>query len=230
MNETLEIPITNQNVARLDLIASEALRSLPQASLANENTLPEIVFQGASGQDFLGAGLSNLHSVVVKGHAGKLAFCGMDDCECTLDGNAGDFFGHSLASGLLICKGSVANGAGAMARSGLIAVYGSAGDRTAISLRGGDVLIRGNVGAFAGMNMRQGTLMIGGAAGQGLGSGMRGGVIFLRGDADNISPDIEEHRLREPDRLKLGLLLLKAGIKPTAGREFRVFRPCAENS
>jgi len=133
VNETLEIPITNQNVARLDLIASEALRSLPQASLANENTLPEIVFQGASGQDFLGAGLSNLHSVVVKGHAGKLAFCGMDDCECTLDGNAGDFFGHSLASGLLICKGSVANGAGAMARSGLIAVYGSAGDRTACS-------------------------------------------------------------------------------------------------
>lgn len=230
MNETLEISIANHNAARLDRVISEAVQASPHHSLTDESLAPAIHITGASGQDFLGAGLNDLTSIMVSGHTGKFAFCGMDNCECTLEGDAGDYFGHSLASGLLICHGSVANGAGAMARSGLVAVYGSAGDRTAISLRGADVLIRGNAGALSGLDMRQGTLIIGGFAGEGLGTGMRGGVIFLRGDAPNISPDIEEHRLREPDRLKLGLLLLKAGIKTTVGKEFRVFRPRTETT
>jgi formylmethanofuran dehydrogenase subunit C len=230
VNPTLEIPITHQNVARLDLAVSEALRSLGHASTLDEQHAREVRFTGTSGQDFLGAGLSDLQAVWFSGSAGKFAFCGMDNCECTLEEDAGDSFGHSLASGVLICKGSVGDGVGAMARAGLIAVYGSAGDRAGASLRGADLLIRGNAGKSAGVGMRQGTLIIGGSAGEQLGVGMKGGVIFLRGDASSISPDIEEHRLREPDRLKLGLLLLKAGIKATAGKEFRVFRPSAGSS
>lgn len=228
MNPTLELHLQQCNVTRLDIAVKEALRKVDQASNEEETQQLEIVFKGADGQDFLGAGLSEIHPVVVAGNAGKYAFCGMEECECVLEGNAGDYLGHSLASGLLICKGSVANSAGAMASGGLVAVYGSAGERTAVSLRGADVLIRGNVGPHAGLGMRQGNLIIGGSAGEGLGTGMRGGTIFLRGDAPNISPDIEEFRLREPDRLKLGLLLLKAGIKATVGREFRVFRPTVE--
>jgi formylmethanofuran dehydrogenase subunit C len=230
VNETLEIQIANHNVARLDSVISQVVRSLPNDLSSGDALPPSIHFKGASGQDYLGAGLNDLTSILVSGNAGKFAFCGLDNCECTLEGDAGDYFGHSLASGLLICQGSVGCGAGAMARSGLVAVYGTAGDRTAVSMRGADVLIRGNAGMLAGLDMRQGTLIIGGFAGEGLGTGMRGGTIFLRGDAPNISSDIEEHRLREPDRLKLGLLLLKAGIKTTVGREFRVFRPRSESA
>lgn len=228
MNETLEIALDNKNVARLDLALNEALRIVGRPPLEDDPNPPTIHFTGATGQDFLGAGLSDMHSVLVSGKAGKFAFCGMENCECTLEENAGDDFGHSLASGLLICRGSVAHRVGAIARGGLIAVYGTAGDRAALSLRGADVVIRGNAGAMAAMNMQQGTLVIGGNAGPGLGTGMRGGVLFVRGDAKNISPDIEEHRLREPDRLKLGLLLLKSGIKATVGKEFRVYRPTSE--
>jgi glutamate synthase domain-containing protein 3 len=112
-----------------------------------------------------------------------------------------------------------------MGTGGLITVYGSAKDRVGVSLRGADVLIRGNAGADVAQGMTSGTIIIGGTAGEKMGQGMTGGTIFLRGDAADISPDIEEFRLREPDRLKLGLLLLKAGIKSTAGKEFRVFRP-----
>lgn len=229
VNKTLEITIDTHNAARLDRVIAEASRSVSHPSTDDNALSPSIHVTGAAGQDFLGAGLSDLTSLLVSGNVGKYAFCGMDNCECTVEGDSGDYFGHSLASGLLICQGSVASGAGAMARSGLIAVYGTAGDRTAVSLRGADVLIRGNAGTLAGLDMRQGTLIIGGYAGEGMGTGMRGGVIFLRGDASNISPDIEEYRLREPDRLKLGLLLLKAGIKTTAGKEFRVFRPRSES-
>lgn len=230
MNETLEIAIDKKNVARLDLALNEALRVVGRSPLADDPNPPTIHFTGATGQDFLGAGLSDMHSVLVSSKAGKFAFCGMENCECTLEENAGDDFGHSLASGLLICRGSVAHRVGAMARGGLIAVYGTAGDRAALSLRGADVVIRGNAGAMAAMNMQQGTLVIGGNAGPGLGTGMRGGVLFVRGDTKNISPDIEEHRLREPDRLKLGLLLLKSGIKATVGKEFRVYRPTSETA
>lgn len=228
MNESIEIALNNKNVARLDLAINEALRVAGRPPLADDPEPTAIHFTGAIGQDYLGAGLSDMHSVLVSGKAGKFAFCGMENCECTLEENAGDDFGHSLASGLLICRGSVAHRVGAMARGGLIAVYGTAGDRAALSLRGADVVIRGNAGAMAAMNMQQGTLVIGGNAGPGLGTGMRGGVLFVRGDAKNISPDIEEHRLREPDRLKLGLLLLKSGIKATVGKEFRVYRPTSE--
>jgi glutamate synthase domain-containing protein 3 len=111
---------------------------------------------------------------------------------------------------------------------GLIAVYGSAGMRVGVSLQGADVLIRGNAGADVGFGMRSGTIIIGGSAGPNLGRGMRGGTIYVRGEATDVCSDIEEVRMREPDRLKLGLLLMKSGIKSSSGKEFRVYRPRAD--
>ncbi len=223
MNEPIELQLAKCDGARLDLSIAESIRTTSAQQLVQDSS-PSVVVTGSTGQDFIGAGLNDISSLTVTGNAGSYAFCGIDNCQCTLDGDAKDYFGHSMVSGLLVCKGTVGHGTGAMARGGLIAVYGSSGDRTAASLRGADIIVRGNTGAFAGTGMRQGTLIIGGSAGDELGKGMRGGVIFLRGDATGISSDIEEHRLREPDRLKLGLLLLKAGIKSTGGKEFRVFR------
>lgn len=223
MNEPIEIPLASCDVARLDLAIAETLRTTSVQPLVQESSS---VFRGtgAVGQDFVGAALNDVTAFTVEGNVGDYACSGLDNSQCTLDDDAGDYLGHSLVSGLLICKGNVGHGLAAMARGGLIAVYGSSGDRTATSLRGADVIVRGNTGAMAAKGMQQGTLIIGGSAGEGLGTGMRGGVIFLRGEAPGISSDIEEHRLREPDRLKLGLLLLKAGIKSTGGKEFRVFR------
>jgi methylamine---glutamate N-methyltransferase subunit B len=223
VNKPIEIQLAKCEVARLDLAISASIEST-SAHPVVQDALPGLLLTGATGQEFLGAGLRDIPSLTVMGAAGSYAFCGIDNCQCTLDGDAGDYFGHSMASGQLVCKGAVGHGAGAMARGGLLAVYGSSGDRAAASLRGADIIVRGNAGDFAGKGMLQGTLIIGGSAGDGLGKGMRGGVIFLRGDASGISSDIEEHRLREPDRLKIGLLLLKAGIKSSGGKEFRVFR------
>jgi formylmethanofuran dehydrogenase subunit C len=111
-----------------------------------------------------------------------------------------------------------------MAHGGLSVVLGDAAEQVAASLRGAAVLVRGNVGQQAGFRMRSGTLVIGGDAGPGLGHQLTGGRIYIRGEAKDITPDLEECRLREPDRLKLSLLLLKAGLKASALKEFRVYR------
>jgi len=47
--------------------------------------------------------------------------------------------------------------------------------------------------------------------------------------AESVSDDIEEQRLREPDRLKIGMLMLKSNIK-SSGKEFRVYRAVREDS
>lgn len=204
------------------------LASTSEQQVVQESESISVRVIDAAGQHYVGVGLADLKRVDVVGSVGDYAFCGMENCECSLEGNAGSFFGYSIASGLLIAKSGVADGVAAMGRGGLVAVYGSARDRAAVSLRGADVIVRGNVGACAGYGMRSGSLVVGGTAGEAMGQGMRGGTIYLRGEAASISEEIEEQRLREPDRLKLGLLLLKAGIKTTAGKEFRAYRPKLE--
>jgi hypothetical protein len=72
--------------------------------------------------------------------------------------------------------------------------------------------------------MRSGILVIGGDAGPELGAQFQGGRIYIRGQAESLTSDIEECRLREPDRLILSLLLMKAGLKASALKEFRVYR------
>jgi glutamate synthase domain-containing protein 3 len=225
VNATLQLSLSNTSPARLQTAIAERLATTSAQPLVKDFEGLQVRVTGGEGQAYVGSGLADLQHVEVVGRVGDYAFCGLDNCQCTLDGDAGNFFGHSIDSGLVIAKGSVGHSAGAMGRGGLIAVYGSAGDRVAVSLRGADLIVRGAAGALAGLGMREGTLIIGGTAGEGLGRGMRGGAIYLRGEASSISSDVEEHRLREPDRLKLGLLFLKAGIKANTGKEFRVFRP-----
>jgi len=180
---------------------------------------------GARGQDFIGAGLRGSMDVTVNGAIGDFGFCSFADGECHVVGDVGSFFGHSISSGVLVASGNAKNAVGALGSSGLIAIYGNAGHRTGIGMQGSDVVIRGSVADYAGLGMQNGTLIIGGSAGKCLGHGMRGGTIYIRGDAESISSDIEQQRLREPDRLKIGMLLLKSNIK-SGGKEFRVFRPC----
>jgi glutamate synthase domain-containing protein 3 len=178
---------------------------------------------GAKGQDYLGAGIRGVSELAVHGRIGDFGLCSFGDGQCLVEGNVGDFFGHSIASGVLIVNGNAGNAVGALGAGGLIAIYGNSGDRIAVGLQGADVVVRGSVGNYAGIGMQSGTLVVTGSAGQLLGHAMSGGTIYLRGDASSISSDIEEQRLREPDRLKIGLMMLKSNITG-AGKEFRVFR------
>ena len=177
----------------------------------------------ARGHDFIGCGFREIAETVVQGSIGDFGFCSFGDGECKVSGNVGDYFGHSIVSGILIVRGNAMHSVGALGTGGLIAVYGDAGDRAAVGAQGADIVIRGSVGSLAGLGMQSGTLIVGGAAGNNFGKGLRGGTIYIRGEAESISPDVEEQRLREPDRLKIGMLMLKSNIKST-GKEFRVFR------
>lgn len=190
----------------------------------NRSLLPmvSVDIQGARGQDFVGAGFRNISEVAVQGTIGDFGFCSFGDGECQVEGNVGHFFGHSIASGIIIVRGHVKRSVGALGTGGLIAIYGNAGDRAAVGMQGSDVVIRGSVANYAGLGMQSGTLIVGGSAGLHLGHGMRGGTIYIRGEAESISSDIEEHRIREPDRLKIGMLMLKSSIK-LVGKEFRVY-------
>lgn len=179
---------------------------------------------GAKGQDYIGTGIRGVHSINIQGSIGDFGMCSFGDGECNLDGNVGSFFGHSIHSGILVVRGDASHCVGALGVGGLISIYGVAGDRVAVGMQGADVMIRGSVADYACLGMQSGSLVVGGNAGRHLGKAMRGGTIYLRGEAESVSEDVEEHRLREADRLKIGLLMLKAGIKPT-GKEFRVFRP-----
>ncbi len=188
-----------------------------------------INISGACGQDFVGAGMRDSNTVLVQGTIGDFGFCSFGDGESQVEGNVGNFFGHSIASGILVVRGHAKHAVGALGMSGLIAILGNAGDRAALGMLGADVVVRGSVANYAGLGMQNGTLIVGGAAGKHLGHGMRGGTIYLRGEAESISSDVEENRLREPDRLKIGMLMLKSNLK-SAGKEFRVFRPIRNES
>ncbi len=143
-------------------------------------------------------------------------------CMVTLENG----FAHAMESGLAIVHGSVGDSVGAYSRDGLIGVYGNAGRRTGVGLNGGQVFIRGSVGSQAAHSMKNGTIIIGGSAGKHLGWNMTGGVIYIRGEVESLAPNMEENRIKEPDRFKISLILLKAGIKGPA-TEFRAFRSTA---
>ena len=206
----------------LNAIQSQFNELLKQSIDRSIVPLVSVGIQGAHGQDFIGAGFRNVTEVQVHGAIGDFGFCSFGDGECQVDGNVGSFFGHSIASGIIIVRGHVKKAVGALGTGGLIAIFGNASDRAAVGMQGADVVVRGSVANYAGLGMQSGTLIVGGSAGLHLGHGMRGGTIYIRGDAESISPDIEEQRIREPDRLKIGMLMLKSSIK-SAGKEFRVF-------
>ena len=191
---------------------------------AGEAPSQSVSVVGAKGQDYIGAGIRSIQSIAIQGSIGDFGMCSFGDGDCNIEGNVGSFFGHSIHSGILVVRGNASHSVGALGVGGLITIDGNAGDRVAVGMQGADVVIRGSVADYACLGMQSGSLVVGGNAGKQLGKAMRGGTIYLRGEAESVSDDIEEHRLREPDRLKIGLLMLKAGIK-LAGKEFRVFRP-----
>lgn len=205
-------------------LTSEKLASLVSQNVDNASDGYEILVTGCSNQDFVAAGIRTPGALLLDGSLGDFCLMSYGLGEAIVEGNAGDFLGHSVHSGSIVVKQNVGHCLGAMGAGGLIAVQGNAGDRVGIALQGADILIRGNAGSLLGMGMMDGNIVVGGTVGPEMGKGMTGGSIFVRGEPTSLSPHIEEFRMREPDKLKIGLLMLKAGIKST-GKEFRLFRP-----
>ncbi len=146
-----------------------------------------------------------------------------------VDGNVGIGCGSSLQSGTLLVRRKSSHYLASHAKGGLIAALGSSGDFCGFGLNGGDVFVRSAVGKYAGCQMRGGTLVLGNGAGKELGRGATGGVIYVRGDTVSVSDDVKPFRMKDPDLMRLTLLLARAGIK-SDGKDFRAFRPKAGKS
>jgi formylmethanofuran dehydrogenase subunit C len=177
----------------------------------------------AHGESSALCGLSGFGGITVNGSLGKHCLFGHEDLNVTVRSDVGNACGCAIESGEILVEGNCGDGLGAFGRGGFIATYGSAGLRCGVGLDGSDLFVRQSVGDYAAMNMRSGTLVIGRSAGEHLGLGMTGGIIFLRRSAASLAPDIVETKMKESERVRLGLLVAKAGIR-TDAKEFRTYK------
>jgi methylamine---glutamate N-methyltransferase subunit B len=193
---------------------------------STSDPLRKIVIGPCKGESMVASGWHGNNSIVLDGDLGDYCLSHFHGVEADVRGNIGHCGAQAIQSGSIIIRGHAADALAAYGSGGLVAVYGNAGKRAALALDGADVLVRGSVGSQAAYAMRSGSLIIGGTAGPELGKGMLGGVIYIRGESASVAEHLHEVRMREPDRMRLALILLKAGVKST-GREFRVLRPDA---
>lgn len=179
---------------------------------------------GASGQSGLATAMTHNLKVAIHGNVG--AFFAMLNAggDFEIHGDAASACGHSMTEGGILVRGHAGASLGAFAVGGFIAVHGSAKEYCGLCLNGGDVVVRQSVGMRAAFRMREGNLVLGNDAGNDLGAEAIGGTIYLRGEARSLAPHVREVRMRESDAVRLGLLLVRAGIKGVT-KDFRVFRP-----
>jgi glutamate synthase domain-containing protein 3 len=179
---------------------------------------------GAAGQAGLATAIRAPIKVTVSGNAG--AWLGMLNAagDLEISGDAGAGCGHSMTGGAILVRGHAGSALGAFARGGFIGVHGTAKDNCGLGLSGADIVVRQSVGPRAAHAMRSGNLVLGSDAGVELGLDCVGGTIYLRGEAASIAPTLREVRMRESDAVRLGLLLVRAGIK-AATKDFRIYRP-----
>jgi glutamate synthase domain-containing protein 3 len=159
---------------------------------------------------------------IVEGNVGDYCAAALREADIEIHGSAGTGVGHSLQSGVISVHGNVGPAAGAMAAGGLIIIYGNAGPRCGAGLQGADVVVRGSVDSHAGVCMRDGTLVILGDVGPQAGLGASAGTWFVMGELSGQANSLIEARVKEPDKLRLGLLLLNSGIDANA-KDFRKF-------
>lgn len=179
---------------------------------------------GAAGQAGLATGLRTSLKVRIEGNVGAYFALLNAGGNLEIAGDVGPACGHSMTAGDVLVRGHAGDSLAAFACGGFIGVHGTAGQACGLGLGGADVVVRQSVGAQAAYGMRAGNLVLGSDAGDQLGEGCTGGTIYLRGNAASIASNLREVRMRESDAMRLGLLLVRAGIK-SATREFRVYRP-----
>jgi methylamine---glutamate N-methyltransferase subunit B len=183
----------------------------------------EIQLIGVSGQAGLASGIEQPLKIMLSGNVGAYFAMLNAGAELEITGDVGMGCGHSMTAGGILIRGHAGHSLGAFARGGFIGVHGAAKEACGLGLNGADVVVRQTVGARAGHAMRAGNLVLGNDAGAQLGKDCTGGTIYLRGEAASLADNLREVRMRESDAMRLGLLLVRAGIK-AATKEFRIYR------
>lgn len=163
--------------------------------------------------------------IVAQGSIGDFAFLLGEAAAVDVEGDAGSWCGHSMASGSLVVHRSCADYFGAFATGGLIAVLGHAADRCGFRMSGADIFVRSTAGNEAGHGMCDGVMVIGNGAGKNLGYSMTGGTIYVRGDVESVAEGVRSFRMKDADTMRLSLLLARAGVKGGETREFKAYRP-----
>ncbi|WP_164101590.1 tributyrin esterase [Candidatus Laterigemmans baculatus] len=205
------------------VVINAAGRSLDQlrAALAKiPATAASVQIRGAAGTDRFLMALDTPLQLVVEGPLGDYAFAFHRQAQVRVNGAVGDGVAEGMASGVVRIDGDAGVGAGTAVSGGTLAIYGAAGARCGAALQGGEIFVRGNVGPGAASGAVGGTIVIGGDAAEGLGDAMRGTTVFIRGRVAALGRGAREAPLRERERLRLGLLLINAGIRGDA-KEFR---------
>lgn len=210
--ESLTLDARKMSISDLN----DKLCSIPSSILVIE-------IENCNAPDLIAPGLTNGCRVSVRGDLGDYCFCSVSNAEIEVQGRAGCGLGEAMESGSIIVHGDTGDATGAFNHGGLIAIYGNAGRRTGGGMCGGDMVVKGSIGSQGAFAMTDGTLLVFGKAGAMLGQRMTGGTIYIRGEAESMAPHIEVTRLRESDRLRIGLLLLKSGLKADA-RDYHVLK------
>lgn len=181
---------------------------------------PSFHITGVADRDHLLMGLDAPLDLVVDGPLGDYAFAFNRQTKIRVEGAVGAGVAEGMSSGAIRVRGDAGVGAGTAIRGGTLAIYGGAAANCGAALQGGEVFVRGNVGPGAAAGATGGTIVIGGDAADGLGDAMHGATIFIRGNVASLGRGVREAPLRERERLRLGLLLINAGIRGEA-RDFR---------
>lgn len=174
---------------------------------------PPFHITGAVGREHLLMALDAPVDLVVDGPLGDYAFALNRQAKIRVEGSVGDGVAEGMSSGSVRIRGDAGVGAGVAIRGGTLAIYGAAAANCGAALQGGEVFVRGNVGRGAAAGAVGGTVVIGGDAAEGLGDAMQGTTIFIRGKIASLGRGVREAPLRERERLRLGLLLINAGIR-----------------
>ncbi|WP_417749091.1 tributyrin esterase [Rosistilla oblonga] len=201
----------------------ERLRAVEMPETIDHET-SSIELRRARGGDNLLMGLDKPWRINVRGTLGDYALAFNRLAHVRVTGSVGDGLGESMVSGAVRVHGNAGVGVGVAMTGGTLAVYGNAGDGCAAALRGGEVFVRGDVGHNAAHGALHGTLVIGGDAGMNLGEAMMDAMIFIRGRIGSLGQGVAELPLIPKDSVRLGLLLINAGIRGDA-KDFRRIVP-----
>lgn len=211
---TLEEPL-EQYLRRFALwISPPAGRGGQDAgTAATEGGARTLRLRGLQRRDHVLMGLDTLVQISVEGPLGDYAFAFNRQASAIVEGSVGDGCGDGMISGSVRVRGRAGRGVGCSMSGGTLAIYGDAGAYCGAAMRGGELFVRGDAGPAAGSRALWGTIVIGGDAAEGLGDLMRGATIFIRGQCARLGQGVCQAELRERERLRLGLLLINAGIR-----------------
>lgn len=198
----------------------KSLATAPGDSDASAAEISKVEITGAKGQDNLLMALDCPLAIKVRGCLGHYALAFNRRAQVRITGDTGDGLGESMISGAVRVHGNVGVGLGVAMTGGTLAVYGNAGDGCGAALRGGEIFVRGNVGHNAAHGALHGTLVIGGDAGNNLGEAMMDAVIYIRGNYGSLGQGVTEMAMNAKDQVRLGVLLINAGIRGDA-KDFR---------